>query len=89
MKQIVFDADAFEDFCNWAVYDKKVFKKILELIKSISRDPYKGIGKPEPLKFNQSGYWSRRINQRHRLVYKVENESIILIASCRGHYNGM
>lgn len=56
MRKIVFDNDAFEDFCNWAVYDKKVFRKIIELFKSINRTPNKGIGKPEALKFNKSGY---------------------------------
>ncbi len=86
MKQITFDKDAFEDFSNWSIYDKKIFRKILDLIKSINRDLYKGIGKPEPLKYNQSGYWSRRINQEHRLVYKVHDENHIFIASCRGHY---
>jgi toxin YoeB len=87
MRQLTFDSDAFEDFCNWAVYDKQVFKKILELLKSIKRTPYQGIGKPELLKFNKSGYWSRRITDEHRLVYKVDDHSNILIASCKGHYN--
>jgi toxin YoeB len=52
MHRLVFDKEAFEDFCNWATYNKKIFRKITELIKSIERTPYKGIGKPEPLKFN-------------------------------------
>jgi toxin YoeB len=87
MRQLIFDNDAFEDFCNWATYDKQIFKKILELIKSIKRTPTQGIGKPEPLKFNESGYWSRRITQEHRLVYKVDNQNNVFIASCKGHYN--
>jgi len=59
--------------------------KILNLLKAIERTPFKGTGKPEPLKFSQSGYWSRRINDEHRLVYYV-SEDKILIASCKGHY---
>ena len=87
MRKIVFDNDAFEDFCNWAVYVKKVFRKIIELIKSINRTPNKEIGKPEALKFNKSGYWSRRISHEHRLIYKVEKNDSIYIASCKGHYD--
>lgn len=60
MRPLTFDNGAFDDFCNWAVYDKKVFKKIVELLESIKRTPYQGIEKPELLKFNQSGFWSRR-----------------------------
>ena len=86
MRQLNFDSEAFEDFCNWAIYDKKIFKKIIELLKSVKRTPYQGIGKPEPLKFNKSGYWSRRITDEHRLVYKVDDNSIF-IASCKGHYS--
>ncbi|MBN1926205.1 MAG: Txe/YoeB family addiction module toxin [Prolixibacteraceae bacterium] len=86
MYRLVFDKEAFEDFCDWAIYNKKIFRKIVDLIKSIERTPYKGIGKPEPLKFNQFGYWSRRITHEHRLVYKVNSENNILIASCKGHY---
>lgn len=87
MKQLTFDSEAFDDFCNWAIYDKQVFKKILELLKSINRTPFQGIGKPELLKFNKGGYWSRRITIEHRLVYKVDNQNNIFIASCKGHYN--
>ncbi len=87
MKQFTFDSGAFDDFCNWAVYDKKVFKKILELLKSIKRTPYQGIGKPELLKFNHSGYWSRRITNEHRIIYKVDEHNNIFIASCKGHYD--
>jgi toxin YoeB len=85
MRQLVFDNDAFEDFCNWAIYDQKIFRKILELIKSVKRTPFKGIGKPELLKFDKSGYWSRRITDEHRLVYKVIDDRIFIV-SCRGHY---
>ena len=87
MKQLTFDSEAFDDFCNWAIYDKQVFKKILELLKSINRTPFQGIGKPELLKFNKAGYWSRRITSEHRLVYKIDNQNNIFIASCKGHYD--
>lgn len=83
---LTFDSEAFDDFCNWATYDKRVFKKIIELLKSISRTPFEGIGKPELLKFDKSGYWSRRITHEHRLVYKVKDDAIY-IASCKGHYD--
>jgi toxin YoeB len=85
MKQLVFDSGAFDNFCKWATVDKKIFKKILELLKSIDRTPFDGIGKPEPLKFNKSGYWSRKINDEHRLVYKVDEQRIYIV-SCQGHY---
>jgi toxin YoeB len=86
MKQLIFDPEAFDDFCNWAIHDKQIFKKLLDLLKSIQRTPHQGIGKPEPLKFYQSGYWSRRITDEHRLIYKVDDQNIF-IASCRGHYD--
>ncbi|MCA1759223.1 MAG: Txe/YoeB family addiction module toxin [Bacteroidales bacterium] len=85
MRRLVFDSSAFDDFCQWGVENKKVFNKILSLIKNIDRTPFKGIGKPEPLKFNHKGYWSRRINDEHRLIYKVDEQNI-QIASCKGHY---
>ena len=75
----------FNDYYEWIVQDKKVAKKIMSLIKDISRSPYDGIGRPEPLKYVLSGYWSREITEEHRLVYKVENE-IIEILSCKFHY---
>lgn len=70
---------------HWQQADKKILKRINDLIKAISRDPFEGIGKPEPLRHGLSGYWSRRINDEHRLVYKVEGEDL-LIAMCRYHY---
>jgi toxin YoeB len=87
MKQLTFDNEAFDDFCNWMVYDKKIFIKIVELLKVIKRTPFEGIGKPEPLKFNKSGYWSRRITNEHRLVYKIDDQNNIYVASCKGHYD--
>lgn len=70
---------------HWQQADKKILKRINDLIKAISREPFEGIGKPEPLRHGLSGYWSRRINDEHRLVYKVEGEDL-LIAMCRYHY---
>lgn len=70
---------------HWQQTDKKILKRINDLIKAISREPFEGIGKPEPLRHGLSGYWSRRINDEHRLVYKVEGEDL-LIAMCRYHY---
>lgn len=84
-KQIIFEATAFEDFSNWATQNKKVYKKIIALIKDIQRSPVRGLGKPELLKHELRGFWSRRINQEHRLVYKV-TDSAIIIAACKYHY---
>ena len=85
MRKVVFEFSAFEAFNDWAKQDKKIHKKIVELIHDINRSPFTGIGKPEPLKYELSGYWSRRINEEHRLVYKVTDTEIIIIA-CRYHY---
>jgi len=86
MKTIQFEEVAYSDFVNWATDDKTIFKKTANLIKDIDRNGVNvGIGKPEPLKHNLTGYWSRRITDEHRLVYKIENE-VIVIAQCKGHY---
>ena len=82
---IVFMNDSFESFNEWASEDKKVFKKIGALIKDIQREPFNGLGKPEPLKHDLSGYWSRRITDEHRLVYKVENDTVYIV-NCKYHY---
>jgi toxin YoeB len=82
---IAFDPEAFEDFQAWAIEDKKVFTRIGSLIKDIMRSPLSGIGKPEPLKHNLSGFWSRRITDEHRLVYKVEKDTVYIL-SCKYHY---
>lgn len=84
-RKIVFESSAFADFNDWARLDKKIHRKIIELIKDIDRNPFKGLGKPEALKHDLKGYWSRRINQEHRLVYKVTNQEIIIL-SCKYHY---
>ena len=86
MKKVAFEPDAFEQLGQWAIEDKKIFKKILELIKDIQREPFSGIGKPEPLKYELQGYWSRRITEEHRLVYKIE-EDLLIILSCKYHYD--
>ena len=83
--RIIFSSLAWENYLYWQQNDKTNLKRINKLIKDIQRSPFKGIGKPEPLKHNLSGYWSRRITQEHRLVYKVVNDDL-MIAQCRYHY---
>jgi len=82
---ITFTDDSWQEYLFWQQTDKKILKKINTLIKDIKRDPYEGIGKPEPLKYELSGCWSRRITDEHRLVYEVSLYSILVI-SCRYHY---
>ena len=76
---------AWEDYLHWQAVDKKILKRINTLIKDIQRQPFTGLGDPEPLKHNWSGYWSRRIDRTHRLVYKVADDMIIVV-QCRYHY---
>lgn len=83
--KLTFADEAWEDYLYWQVTDKKQLKRINNLIKDIQRSPFEDIGKPEPLKFNLSGFWSRRIDEEHRLVYAVTDDAI-LIAACRYHY---
>lgn len=85
MKIIVY-SEFEEDLNFWKERDKKIVKKIQKLLDATIKDPYKGIGKPEPLKYHLSGCWSRRINQEHRFVYRVLNNELQLI-SCRYHYS--
>jgi toxin YoeB len=82
---IKFAALGWEDYLYWQATDRAILKRINLLIRDIGRDPFCGIGKPEPLKHQLSGFWSRRIDDSHRLVYAVENGAI-LIAQCRDHY---
>ena len=81
----VWSAHAWEDYLCWQTQDKKILKRINQLIKDIDRNGYEGIGKPEPLKYELQGYWSRRIDDEHRLVYRIV-ENNIEIVSCRLHY---
>jgi toxin YoeB len=83
--KIAWHANAWEDYLYWLETDKKMLKKINELIKAIDREPFIRIGKPEPLLHSLKGYWSRRIDRTHRLVYSA-NEDMLLILSCRHHY---
>ena len=77
--------DAWEGYIYWSTQDKKTLKRINQLIKDIDRNGYDGMGKPEPLKYNLQGFWSRRIDDTNRLVYKIENDNIVIL-HCRGHY---
>ncbi|HEX6901610.1 MAG TPA: Txe/YoeB family addiction module toxin [Thermoanaerobaculia bacterium] len=85
MKKIAFERSAFEDFTDWATTDKNVHRRIVALILDILRQPFSGLGKPEPLRHELQGYWSRRIDQEHRLVYKVD-ENFVTIIACKYHY---
>ena len=82
---ISFEVPAFADYWNWAVEDRKIFTKINKLITEIVRDPFHGTGKPEPLKGNFSGHWSRRITEEHRLIYKILPDHVVIV-SCKYHY---
>ena len=84
--KIIFTKNSWEDYISWQTEDKKMLRKINELIKDIQRTPFEGRGKPEPLKYDLSGFWSRRIVREHRLVYQVVKNTI-LIYSCRFHYD--
>ncbi len=85
MRLIWFD-EAWDDYVYWQTQDKKTLKKINTLIKEIMRTPFEGIGKPEPLKHQLQGFWSRRIDQENRLVYRVSDDSVEIV-SCKLHYN--
>ncbi|HEJ9629353.1 MULTISPECIES: Txe/YoeB family addiction module toxin [Proteus] len=83
--KLIFSEQSWSDYLYWQQIDKKIIKRINELIKDIKRTPFSGIGKPEPLKHNLAGFWSRRITDEHRLIYRI-TDSAIEIASCRYHY---
>jgi toxin YoeB len=83
--QLTFLEDAWDDYLYWQKNDKKTLKRINDLIKDIQRGPFEGIGKPEPLRFSMAGLWSRRIDAQHRLVYKIQSETLVII-QCRYHY---
>jgi len=84
MKKIWFD-EAWEDYTYWQTQDKKTLKKINQLLQDIDRNGYEGIGKPEPLKGDLSGFWSRRIDEINRLVYRITDDTTEIL-SCKGHY---
>lgn len=86
MRKLIFEGEAFDQFNNYLSIDKKLYKRIVKLIKEIRRTPFDGIGKPEPLKYKLTGYWSRRIDDKNRLVYKVNDNEIIIVA-CKNHYS--
>lgn len=86
MSKITFTEIGFADYLYWQTQDKKTLKRINALLKDIERNGFEGIGKPEPLKGNLSGYWSRRIDDTNRLVYKINAEQIEII-QCKGHYD--
>ena len=82
---IVFSRQAWEDYQHWVQTDRKIAKRIARLISGCLRNPFKGVGNPEPLKYELSGYWSRRITKEHRLVYTVKNGQCVIV-QCRYHY---
>jgi toxin YoeB len=83
--KLIFSEHAWEDYLYWQRTDRKILQRINTLIKKTQRTPFEGVGKPEPLKHGLSGYWSRRINDEHRFVYKIEADSLFL-AQLRYHY---
>ena len=83
---VTFSENAWEDYLYWQKTNRKNLQKINKLIKDIQRQPFEGIGKPEPLKYDLSGFWSRRIDQEHRLVYQVTDNGLLIYA-CRYHYD--
>ena len=84
--KLIFVDESWEDYLFWHKIDRKILERINNLVKDISRNPYSGLGKPEPLKYKYQGFWSRRITEEHRLIYRVvDNE--IQIAKCRFHYD--
>lgn len=85
MNNLIFSPVAWDEYLYWQMQDKKTMRRINQLLKDICRSPYDGIGKPEPLKYCD-GYWSRRIDEKNRLVYSVGSENDIVVVSCKGHY---
>lgn len=85
MRSVRFDPDAWEDFLFWLATDRKTARRITRLIAEIQRDPFSGIGKPEPLKGELSDYWSRRINDEHRLIYRADDAEVKILKA-RYHY---
>jgi toxin YoeB len=86
MRSLIFESDAQEDLFHWAKVDIKILRKIIDLIEDTQSHPFNGKGKPEPLKHDLKGFWSRRITDEHRMVYQVTDEEVIVI-QCRFHYS--
>ena len=86
MKDFLFEKTAFEDVAYWVKTDVRMMKKIIQLLENIQQTPYEGLGKPEALKHQLQGHWSRRIDDEHRLVYRIEESSVVIIY-CRYHYH--
>lgn len=86
INSLKWDFDAWNDYLYWQQADKKSFKRINQLIKDTKRNPFERIGKPEPLKESLKGLWSRRIDKKHRLVYFIDGDSLVIL-QCKGHYN--
>jgi toxin YoeB len=84
--KIIFSKNAWEDYTSWLNQDRKMLRKINDLIKDIQRTPFSGKGKPEPLKYDLAGLWSRRIDREHRLVYRVQDKELYIYA-CKFHYD--
>ena len=82
----IWSDEAWEDYLDWQMQDKKTLRRINLLIKDAERNPYTGLGKPEPLRGDLSGFWSRRIDDKHRLIYRFSSD-FLEIASCKGHYD--
>ena len=83
--KLLWEERAWGDYLYWQMQDRKTLKRINDLLKDVQRNPYEGIGKPEPLRKNLSGCWSRRIDETNRLVYRIQDDSLYILA-CRGHY---
>ena len=86
MSKITFSESAWDEYLGWQQQDKKILRKINQLLKEVQRTPFKGEGKPEPLKGKLKGMWSRRINEKDRLIFKI-SDNVILIIQCKGHYD--
>lgn len=87
MSKFAFLQEGWEDYLYWQLQDKKTLRRINQLLQDISRNGFNGIGKPEPLRGNMSGWWSRRIDDTNRLIYRLAEDGNIEIAQCRGHYH--
>ena len=83
--KLLWEERAWVDYLYWQMQDRKTLKRINDLLKDVQRNPYEGIGKPEPLRKNLSGCWSRRIDETNRLVYRIQDDRLYILA-CRGHY---